>query len=210
MGHGVAAVACSRTGPTVASRSVEIDLDPFDRMVLTADGTVTALLEACTGEPIVTTTMRQSGPAPFDVLHDAAGCWWHPDVRLLDLAPDERLLARRVTLRGAHTGIAYVLAEAVVVPDRLPHVTVRRLLRAGASLGRELAAGRLESRRELRTVAAVRAGSAGAHLGTEPGALLARRTYTIVADQLPVAAVTEWLPPGRLAAAVEASGPPQL
>jgi hypothetical protein len=37
--------------------------DPFDRMLLTADGTATSLLEACTGEPITTRTTRQAGPA---------------------------------------------------------------------------------------------------------------------------------------------------
>ena len=36
------------------------DIDPFDRMLLTADGTVTTLLEACTGEPIMTRTTRET------------------------------------------------------------------------------------------------------------------------------------------------------
>ena len=78
-----------------------VDIDPFDRMLLTTDGTVTTLLEACTGEPIVTRTTRQTGPATIDRLHADGGAWWHPDVELLELAPAERLLARRVVLRGA-------------------------------------------------------------------------------------------------------------
>ena len=97
-----------------------MDIDPFDRMLLTADGTVTTLLEACTGEPIVTRTTRQAGPATLDRMLAATGPWWHPDVQLLELAPAERLIARRVTLRGARSGVAYVLAESLVVPDRLP------------------------------------------------------------------------------------------
>jgi hypothetical protein len=43
----------SRDRP-VAFRSP--DLDPFDLMLLTADGTVTTLLDACCGEAIVTRT----------------------------------------------------------------------------------------------------------------------------------------------------------
>jgi chorismate-pyruvate lyase len=209
IGRRDAVEACSHTGPRIAMTSVElgVDLDPFDRMVLTADGTVTALLEACTGEPIVTRTTRQTGPASLDMLRAAAGCWWHPDVRLLELDPDERVIARRVTLRGARTGVAYVLAEALVVPDRLPYLTARRLLRAGASLGRELAAGRLETRRELLTVVADRAGPDAEHLDVGPGTTLVRRTYTIVAAHAPVAAVTEWLVPRRLAAAAGVVGP---
>ena len=53
---GSAAVA-----PPVGTRS--LDLDPVDRMLLTADGTVTTLLEAGAGEPIVTATTRQAGPS---------------------------------------------------------------------------------------------------------------------------------------------------
>jgi chorismate-pyruvate lyase len=176
------------------------DTDPFDRMLLTADGTVTTLLEACTGEPIVTGTTRLAGPAPLDHLLGAVGRWWHPDPRLLDLAPLERVIVRRVTLRGERSDLAYVAAESLVVPDRLPDAIAGRLVQPGASLGRVLAAHRLETRRELAEIVAARAGAVGDHLGVRPGALLARRTYTIVVGRRAVAAVTEWLVPGRLAA----------
>ena len=65
-------------------------------------------------------------------------------------ASSERLLIRRVTLSGATSGIPYVMAEALVAPDRLPELVARALLRPGGSLGRLLAQGRLETRRELR------------------------------------------------------------
>ena len=143
-----AAVAGSAVGwaPPVPTRS--LDIDPFDRMLLTADGTVTTLLEACTGEPIVTRTTRQAARPRSTGCWPPAGRWWHPDAQLLELAPAERLIARRVTLRGARSGVAYVLAESLVVPDRLPGAIADRLLRAGASLGRLLAARQLETRRD--------------------------------------------------------------
>ena len=101
-------------------------------MLLTTDGTVSTLLEACTGEPIVTPTTRQSGPATLEQIRIASGCWWQVDVaRPLELQACERLLARRVSLRGAHRGIAYVVAEALVVPDRLPEMVAHRLRREG-------------------------------------------------------------------------------
>jgi beta-ribofuranosylaminobenzene 5'-phosphate synthase len=175
-----------------------VELDPFDRMLLTADGTVTTLLEACAGEPIVTRTTRQSGAATLDGLRAASGCWWQPDARLLDLAPDERLMARRVTLEGAVTGVVYVLAESLVVPDRLPGWFADRLVRVGGSLGRLLAAGHLETRREIQHIVAERAGEAADNVRVRPSATLVRRTYTILIGQRAVAAVTEWLVPGRL------------
>jgi hypothetical protein len=42
-------------------------------------------------------------------------------------------------------------------------------------------------------------------LGVESSATLARRTYTIMIGQQTIAAVTEWLVPGRLAATTPAS-----
>ena len=144
---GSNALAPVGAAPVTWTRTLEFDR--FDRMLLTTDGTVTTLLEACTGEPIVTRTTRQSGPAPLDELRASPGCWWHPSPELLEVVPFERLLARRVTLSGARSGIAYVMAEALVAPDRLPELTAHALLRPGASLGRLLAEGRLETRREL-------------------------------------------------------------
>jgi chorismate-pyruvate lyase len=174
--------------------------DPFDRMLLRTDGTVTTLLESCTGEPIVTRAWRQSGPAALDELQTAVGCWWHPDLAGLGLAATERLVARQVTLTGSRSGVAYVAAEALVVPDRLPELLAHRLSRAGASLGRVLADCRLETRREVLDISTVRAGAAGELLGVAPHAALLRRTYTIEVGRRVVSAVTEWLVPGRLAA----------
>ena len=182
--------------------------DPFDRMVLTADGTVTTLLEACTGEPIVTATTRLAGPATLDQLLGAVGRWWHPDAERVEPAPGERVIVRRVVLRGARSGVAFVSAESLVAPDRLPDALAERLRQSGASLGRLLAANQLETRRELLEIVAVRAGATGDHLGVRPGARLARRTYTIVVGRRTVAAVTEWLAPGRLATMTRAPGSP--
>ena len=187
-----------RIAPATASTSP--DLDPFDRMLLTADGTVTTLLEASTGEQIVTRATRQSGPASIDRLLSATGRWWHPAEGLLDLAPTDQLIVRRVSLRGVHSGVAYVLAESLVVPDRLPAAIAERLHRDGASLGRLLAADQMETRRDLLQVDAVQAGEACEYLAVRPDARLWRRTYTIVTGRRTVAAVTEWLVPGRLAA----------
>ena len=86
-------ITAARADPTVGSTPhlppQLVDIDPFDRMLLTTDGTVTTLLEACTGEPIVTRTTRQAGPATIDQLGADAGVWWHPDADLLELAPAE-------------------------------------------------------------------------------------------------------------------------
>jgi len=184
------------------------DSDPFDRMLLSTDGTVTTLLAACTGEPIITRATRQAGPASLDRLLTATGCWWHPDATLLEVSRAERVIARRVTLRGGRSDVAYVLAESLAVPDRLPRRVARGLTSEGASLGRLLTAGPVETRREVLQVTAVSADEAACdHLGVRPGATLAQRTYRIVIGERAAAAVTEWICPGRLAAAALQSHP---
>ena len=123
--------------------------DPIDRALMTSDGTVTTMLEAFTGEPIVTVLARQSGPAGLAVLEREIGCWWQPSTELLELAPAERLIARRVLLRGRHSGAAFVAAESLVVADRLPDPTALDIDRVGTSLGRLLNASGLSTRRRI-------------------------------------------------------------
>jgi len=176
-------------------------LDPFDRMLLSADGTVTTLLEACTGEPIATRATRQAGPATLETLLAAAGGWWHPDPELLELALAERLIARRALLLGACSENTYLLAESLLAPDRLPTPLAERLTRAGTSIGRLLTGWPLETRREVLEITPIRAGDVSHHLGVGPGETLARRTYRIVIRRRTTVLVTEWLAPGRLAAA---------
>lgn len=180
----------------MSGMTASLDFDPFDRMLLTADGTVTSLLEACAGEPITTRTTRQAGPATLELLLATTGGWWHPDTGLVELAPAEQLIACRASLCGACSGAAYVLAESLVVPDRLPGVDAERLVLEGASLGRLLAADRLETHREVLQITAARAGAAADHLGVGPSATLATG-----GEPLRRSPTCRWLPPAARRAA---------
>ena len=188
----------SPTGPGTRTGATPQYIDPLDRMVLIADGPVTTTLAGCIGEPIVARRVRQAGPARLGTLLAAAGPWWHADEELLGLTPLERVIARRAVLSGARSRVPYVLAEALVVADRLPGMIADRLLLADASLDRLLVAARVEAHRELIDVVAVRADDAGDHLDTARRASLIRRTSATVIRGRTVAAVTEWLVPGRL------------
>jgi chorismate-pyruvate lyase len=180
------------------ARSVELGLDPLDRILLTGDGTVTTLLESCLGEQIVTKTTWQSGPAALAKLGTHTGVWWHPDAALLQLAPDEEIIARRATLRGASSGTAFVLAESVLVPDRLPSEVAIALRRDGSSIGRLLNSTATETRREVLDIGRLRAGEASDHLATNPGTSLAWRTYGIAVGGRRALLISEFIVPGRL------------
>jgi len=193
-------------GPGTSTGRAPLYIDPVDRMLLTADGPVTTALADFIGESIVARRVRQAGPARLSTLVTAAGPWWHADEELLGLAPLERVIARRVVLCGARSRIPYVLAEALVVADRLPGMIADRLLLADASLDRLLAAARVEARRELVDIAAARAEDAANDLDTARRAMLARRASAIVIGDRTVAAATDWLVPGRLTATLLARG----
>jgi chorismate-pyruvate lyase len=174
---------------------------------MTSDGTVTTMLEACTGEPIVTVLARQSGPATLAVLERETGCWWQPPTSLLELTPAERLIARRVVLTGRHSGAAFVAAESLVVADRLPDPTALDIDRVGTSLGRLLNASGLATRRRIVEIVEARDAAVSDRLGGTRTGRLVRRTYTIASTDRTLAAVTEWIVPGRLAAHTAATGP---
>ena len=134
------------------------------------------------------------------------GCWWQPSTSLLELAPAERLVARRVLLTGRHSGAAFVAAESLVVADRLPDPTALDVDRVGASLGRLLNASGLATRRRIVEIVEVRDPAVSDRLGGTRTAHLARRTYTIASTERTLAVVTEWIVPGRLAAHIAATG----
>jgi chorismate-pyruvate lyase len=180
------------------ARARALGLDVFDRMLLTGDGTVTTSLESCVGEPITTRTTLQAGPAVVPELVANTGLWWHPDAGVLRLAPDEELIARRAVLRGETTGTAFVLAESLLVPDRLPSQIATALHRNGSSIWRLLNGTSTETRRELLGIGRMRAGESSGYLGTESGASLAWRTYQITVAGQPAVLISEMIVPGRL------------
>lgn len=186
-----------------------LGLDPLDRMLLATDGTVTTLLEACTGEPICTATVRMAGPATIDELLSLTGPWWHPDAALLGLERHEPVIVRRAVLRGARTGRPYLLAESLVAPSRLPSPMADGLARPGASIGRLLKSSGAETRRELLDVGRMRASEATEYLETGPAAEIAWRTYRIEMGGSPVVLLAEMIPPGRLEGAVRHRIDPQ-
>lgn len=193
----------SMPGPAVPPRTFVVQaralgLDVFDRMLLTGDGTVTTSLESCICEPIITRTTLQAGPAVLAELVANTGLWWHPDASRLHLAPDEELIAQRAVLHGESTGTAFVLAESLLVPDRLPSQIPTALRRNGSSIGRLLNRISTETRRELLGIGRTRAGESSEYLGTESHANLAWRTYQIAVAGQPAVLISEMIVPGRL------------
>ncbi|HEX2048482.1 MAG TPA: chorismate pyruvate-lyase family protein [Acidimicrobiales bacterium] len=157
-------------------------LTRFQRMLVGTDGTVTHLLEAYAGEPMEVVKLLQE----LETLDDV-----DPE---LDLAAGEKVLRRRVVLRGRHSGNSLLHAEALVALSRVEPGFVDTLVTTEKPLGIVLAERRAETFREILTVGLEPAGPVGGHFGLDPTAAVVARTYRIVADGRPLIVVTEKFP----------------
>lgn len=157
-------------------------LTPFQRVLVSTDGTVTHILEAYAGERVAVVKLVQA----FDTSDagDAA----------LAVPGDEKVLRRRVLLRGVTSGRNLLHAEAVVVLDRIDPAVLDGLLATDQPIGVLLADNRTETFREILTVGCEPAGSVGEHFGVSPDSELVSRTYRIVANGQPVILITEKFP----------------
>lgn len=112
-------------------------LTPFQRALLTIDGTVTKFIEAFTMEPIDVIRLAQS-VRPLEADHS-----W------LEAAESTPVIRRQVLLQGRYSGVAYAYAASLILPDRISDDMRERLQSDGESLGRILLSGMVETRREI-------------------------------------------------------------
>jgi chorismate-pyruvate lyase len=110
------------------------------------------------------------------------------------LSTHEKVLRRRVILRGRHSRQRLLYAEAVVVTDRVGAVILDGLLRTDKPIGVVLAQSRTETFREILRTDREPAGDLAAHFGIDPAEDVLWRTYRIIAGGEPVILITEKFP----------------
>lgn len=160
-------------------------LTRFQRMLVGTDGTVTHLLEAYAGEPVEVVKLLQL----FEVPDDA-------DAELQLTPDDDKVLRRRVLLRGAESGRTLLYAEAVVALSRVEPELVDGLVATDKPIGVLLAEHRTEAYREILRVHQEPGGSVGRYFGMDPAAEVVSRTYRIVRRARPIILITEKFPIG--------------
>ncbi len=163
---------------------VSASLTPFQRILLGTDGTVTHLLEVYAGEPVEVVKLRQD----FDTSDDGDAP--------LDLSRSDKVLRRRVLLRGARSGRTLLHAEAVVVLDRVDAVFLHGLMETDKPIGTLLTETRAETFREILLVGRRPGGASSAHFDVGAADEVIFRTYRIVARRKPIVLITETFPAG--------------
>ena len=157
-------------------------LTRFQRILVGTDGTVTHILEAYAGEAIEVVKLRQEFELPDDA--DAE----------LKLTADDKVLRRRVLLRGAESGRTLLYAEAVVALARVQRELLDGLVRTDEPIGILLAHHRTETFREILRVGREPAGRCGAYFGIEATAEVISRTYRVMRGKQPMILITEKFP----------------
>jgi chorismate-pyruvate lyase len=155
-------------------------LTPFERACLVIDGTVTRFLEAHRMEPVDIVNCGETDET------------LKKDHKWLDLPKGERVVSRRVLLKGRTSGRVYASAASLVVPERIKDAVGRPRKRIEEGLGRMLLNGRIEQYRELlwygREVASDLPGEMRSLSSDES----LSRTYRILVRNKPIMMITEW------------------
>ncbi|MEY4193867.1 MAG: hypothetical protein RLZZ226_235 [Pseudomonadota bacterium] len=123
---------------SLAQSDIDPDrLSPYQRALLTLDGTVTQFIEAYALDSVTVTRLRQGR-------YLLQNC--HP---WLQTEPGTEILAREVILQGGRSQTLYVHAASLLVISRIPAELVAQLETDSGGIGRILLGSQIENRREL-------------------------------------------------------------
>lgn len=112
-------------------------LTPFQRALISIDGTVTKFIEAYMLEPVESVLLHQQTERLPN------------NNRWLELDAASEVVARQVLLRGRYSMTVYAYAVSLLAPTRLPANLFADLAKEPAGLGRVLLNNQIENRREL-------------------------------------------------------------
>lgn len=167
---------------TAGRRGYFSTFPPFLRVLLVTDGTVTRTLEAYFDERIDVQVISH---------REMASDQSYAGIRVVR---GERIIRRKVVLRGRCSRIAYAIAESVIAVERLSGDLQRRLACEPLGIGELIRVSRLETYREVLSVDRARAGEWAGDLAVEESAGVAMRRYVIYIDTKPTMEISEIFP----------------
>ena len=170
---------------------------PFQRILVSTDGTVTRTLEAFTGEEIKCVKLDQA----FGALGSQVG-----EDRNLESEAGDTVIRRTILLRGRQSLTNYVHAHSTVLVDRVPVTMVYGMIYTSKPVGLLLAEDRVETTREILAAGEEPAGAHGAFFNVSPDEPMISRTYRIIVGRRPALLITERFPASSFRALEMATG----
>lgn len=177
-------------------------LSRIQKILLLTDGSVTALLEAISGDEVTITTLVQE-IVPAD----------QETARELDIMVGSGVNHRVVELKSSRTGEVLISAVSCTPLERLEPEFRQDLMRADIPIGKILKKHTIESRREIQHITArLPDEPAQRAFSLSPGDPLLCRRYRIIRQEKPFIAIEESFPLAafRSAGGVMVSAPSRL
>ncbi|MDB5066822.1 MAG: hypothetical protein JWM18_3256 [Chloroflexi bacterium] len=181
----------------IAWSGTGVDLSPIVHILLITDGTITPILEACTGEPMRAVRLSQT-----------VGPCGRSDPQL-ELGRRQPVLRRTVLVRGSRSGIDYVYAESVIAVERIGARLRDELLLTDRPIGTVLRDHRVETFKEILVSAHEPAGPSATHFAVAPMQPVPSRTFRLLCTNDPIMLITEWFSPHVFGRGGEAPEPPR-
>ncbi len=157
-------------------------LSPFQRILLTADGTVTEILEAYLFEPIRIVKL----PEEIAVTKQ--------DIPDLNLTAGNEVIDRKILLQGKISRKNFIYAESIIVPERLEPKFRDQLLNSKIPIGKLWLEHRSETFKEIVESSEEPAEKLSDYFQIQKEDKMLSRTYRVFSDRQPIVMITEKFP----------------
>lgn len=157
-------------------------LSSFQRILLAADGTVTKLLEAYSGEEMRVEKLLQDS---YDL--DAA-------VDALELEAGKTVMERRILLQGANSGFNYIFARTLIALNNIDAGLKTDLLESDKPLGLLLLEYQVETLKQTLDYGKQPAGPLASHFGVARDLPMICKLYRMISNGKPIMLIEEKYP----------------
>jgi chorismate-pyruvate lyase len=159
-----------------------LKLGPLQRIILVYNGTLTRLLETLLSEQLTVIKLHESMETSTEA------------IPYLDLPSDQPIIQRKICLQGQTTGINWLYAESILIPERLSPLFRQDLLESQTPIGKLWSKHRVETFKELLPPFEEPAGQLAQHFRVPAEHVLLGRTYRVFSNQQPIMMLTEKFP----------------
>lgn len=157
-------------------------LSPFQRIILTTDGTLTEILEAYLFEPLqVVKQSEDVMPLPY---HHGA----------LKLDAGSTVIDRKIFLQGKISMRNFIYAESTLALERLDETFQHELLESKVPMGKLWRQNRIETYKEIISTKKESAFELADAFGIAAEDQLLSRTYLVFSQRQPIIQITEKFP----------------
>jgi chorismate-pyruvate lyase len=157
-------------------------LSPFQRILLTTDGTLTEILEAYLFEPLLIVKLSE------EIILTTQ------DIPPLDLKAGSEVIERKVLLQGKISRKNFIYAESVLVHERLELKFRDELLKSQIPMGRLWLEHKIETFKEIIDSSQELAEDLSNYFKIQREDRMLSRTYRVFSNHQPIIMITEKFP----------------